>query len=54
MKALSVTHQEATRGKLLALAKQVPGAWIGIKIAALSLRRRSFFKMRPALAFIPI
>ena len=37
MKALSLMHQEATREKLLALAKQVPGAWIGIKIAALLL-----------------
>jgi len=37
MKALSLTHQEATREKLLALAKQVPGASIGIKIAALLL-----------------
>lgn len=37
MKALSLTHQEATREKLLAMAKQIPGAWIGIKIAALLL-----------------
>jgi transposase len=37
MKALSLTHPEATREKLLALAKQIPGAWIGIKIAALLL-----------------
>lgn len=37
MKALSLAHQEATHQKLLALAKQVPGAWIGIKIAALLL-----------------
>ncbi len=37
MKALSLTHSEATREKLLALAKQIPGAWIGIKIAALLL-----------------
>jgi transposase len=37
MKALSLTHQEATREKLLALAKQMPGAWFGIKIAALLL-----------------
>ena len=37
MKALSLTHQEATREKLLALAKQVPEARIGIKIAALLL-----------------
>jgi len=37
MKALSLKHQEATRENLLALAKQIPGAWIGIKIAALLL-----------------
>jgi len=37
MKALNLTHQEATREKLLALAKQVPEARIGIKIAALLL-----------------
>jgi transposase len=37
MKALSLAHKEATQEKLLALAKQVPGAWIGIKIAALLL-----------------
>ena len=37
MKALSLTHPEATREKLLALAKQVPEARIGIKIAALLL-----------------
>lgn len=36
MKALSLTNQ-TTRENLLALAKQVPGAWIGIKIAALLL-----------------
>lgn len=32
-----MTHQEATRENLLALAKQIPGAWAGIKIAALVL-----------------
>jgi transposase len=37
MKALSVAHSEATQEKLLALAKEIPGAWIGIKIAALLL-----------------
>ena len=37
MKALSITHPEATREKLLTLAKQIPGAWIGLKIAALLL-----------------
>ena len=37
MKALSVAHSEVTQEKLLALAKEIPGAWIGIKIAALLL-----------------
>ena len=37
MKALSLTHPEATRERLLTLAKRIPGAWIGIKIAALLL-----------------
>ena len=37
MKALSLDPRVATREGLLALAKQVPGAWIGIKIAALLL-----------------
>src|SRR4030042_6424159 len=37
MKALSIVQPEVTREKLLALAKQIPGAWIGIKIAALLL-----------------
>jgi len=37
MKALALTHPEATREKLVGLAKQVPGAWAGLKIAALLL-----------------
>lgn len=37
MKALSVDDKEGTRQALLALAKQIPGAWLGIKIAALLL-----------------
>jgi len=37
MKALSIAQPEVTREKLLDLAKQVPGAWIGLKIAALLL-----------------
>lgn len=37
MKALSLTDKVETRQALLTLAKQVPGAWIGIKIAALLL-----------------
>ncbi len=37
MKALRIEQPEVTREKLLALARQVPGAWIGLKIAALLL-----------------
>ncbi|MBI4331723.1 MAG: winged helix-turn-helix domain-containing protein [Chloroflexi bacterium] len=37
VKALHIEHTEVTREKLLALARQVPGAWIGLKIAALLL-----------------
>lgn len=35
--SLQLTHSEATRARLVALAKEVPGAWIGMKIAALLL-----------------
>ncbi len=31
---LELTHPYATRPRLMALAKAIPGAWIGIKIAA--------------------
>lgn len=34
---LSLEHKDANKARLLALANQVPGAWIGIKIAALLL-----------------
>ncbi|MDI6773419.1 MAG: helix-turn-helix domain-containing protein [bacterium] len=34
---LHLTHPDATRTLLLALAKDIPGAWVGIKIAALLL-----------------
>ncbi len=37
MKALTLMHPEVTREKLLGLAKQVPGAWAGLRIAALLL-----------------
>jgi transposase len=37
MKALTLTHPEVTREKLLGLAKQLPGAWVGLKIAAMLL-----------------
>lgn len=34
---LQLTHPEATRARLVALAEHIPGAWVGIKIAALLL-----------------
>jgi len=34
---LELTHPHATRPRLIVLAKEIPGAWIGIKIAALLL-----------------
>ena len=37
MKSLSLGDKETGRQALLALARQVPGAWIGIRIAALLL-----------------
>lgn len=37
MRALSLTHQELTREALLKKAEQIPGAWIGIRIAAFLL-----------------
>ena len=35
--SLALIHSSASRERLLALAESVPGAWIGIKIAALLL-----------------
>ena len=37
MKALTLKHSEMTRQSLLAQADAIPGAWIGIRIAALLL-----------------
>ena len=37
MKSLTLTHATATRKRLLSLAEEIPGAWIGIKISALLL-----------------
>src|SRR3972149_8625295 len=34
---LILAHKEAKKERLLALAEQIPGAWVGIKIAALLL-----------------
>jgi len=34
---LSLEHKDANKERLLAIADQIPGAWIGIKIAALVL-----------------
>ena len=35
--SLTLTHSDATKAKLLTMADKIPGAWIGIKIAALLL-----------------
>jgi transposase len=37
MRALEIRHAEVTRERLLALAEEFPGAWLGIKIAVLVL-----------------
>jgi transposase len=37
MEALELKHPEQARRRLLALAEEIPGAWIGLKIAALLL-----------------
>lgn len=37
MRAILLTHPEASREKLVSLAKRIPGAWIGLKIAGLLL-----------------
>ena len=37
MKALTLSHQEVTREALLHKAKEIPGAWVGIRIAAFLL-----------------
>jgi len=34
---LALTHASANRARLLALVQQIPGAWVGIKVAALLL-----------------
>jgi len=37
MKALTLSHQELTREALLRKAEEIPGAWVGIRIAAFLL-----------------
>ncbi len=37
MKALTITNEAVTREALLELAEKLPGAWVGIRIAALLL-----------------
>ena len=37
MKALTLDHPDLTRAKLLALAETIPGAWLGLKVAAFLL-----------------
>ena len=37
MKALTITNEAVTREALLEMAEKIPGAWVGIRIAALLL-----------------
>lgn len=37
MKTAYIIQSKLTKGKLVALAKEIPGAWIGLKIAAILL-----------------
>ena len=37
MKALTITNKSVTREALLEMAEKIPGAWVGIRIAALLL-----------------
>ena len=37
MKPLEITHRDVTKARLIALADEMPGAWEGLKIAALLL-----------------
>jgi transposase len=37
MKPLEITHRDVTKERLIALADEMPGAWAGLKIAALLL-----------------
>ena len=51
MKALTVTNQAVTRDGLLQLAEKVPGAWTGIRIAALLLMLDGLTSTRVAELF---
>jgi transposase len=51
MKALAVTNQAVTREGLLQLAEKVPGAWTGIRIAALLLMLDGMTSSRVAELF---
>jgi len=37
MEPIDIHHPEVTPESLMALAKDIPGAWVGLKIAALLL-----------------
>jgi len=51
MKALTVTNQAVSRDGLLQLAEKVPGAWTGIRIAALLLMLDGLTSTRVAELF---
>lgn len=51
MKALSVTNETVTREALLRMAEKVPGAWVGIRIAAFLLMLEGWNSTRVATLF---
>jgi len=51
MRALTVTNKSLTREALLAMAEKTPGAWIGIRIAALLLLLEGWKSSRVARLF---
>jgi transposase len=51
MKALMVTNESVTRRALLEMAEKVPGAWIGLRIAAILLLLRGWTSTQVAELF---
>jgi len=51
MKALTITNESVTREALLEMAERIPGAWIGIRIAAMLLLLEGWKSSRIARLF---
>lgn len=51
MKALVLTHKEMTRENLLCMAYEIPGAWVGIRIAAYLLMLKGWRSSQVAELF---